>query len=130
MKVTVLRNEGSVSRSGYAGSSSGGGSGGYADYYALIPNRSAFADLLCDLQVWTDSPGDLLRSLFEHFSELLAGQSMTRTRSLCYSTIHGISRALLTLKKTWLPTDGHDLLRSRFGATKNLSFAVSLDNLL
>ena len=62
---------------GYSGSSSGGGSGGYADYYALIPNRSAFADLLCDLEVWTDSPGDLLRSLFEHFSELLAGEFLT-----------------------------------------------------
>jgi hypothetical protein len=37
----------------------------------VIPNRIAFEDLLCDLEVWHDAPGDLQRSLYEHFFELL-----------------------------------------------------------
>ena len=38
---------------------------------SLIPNKRAFEDVLCDLEVWHDAPGDLQRSLYEHFYELL-----------------------------------------------------------
>ena len=38
---------------------------------SLIPNKKAFEDVLCDLEVWHDAPGDLQRSLYEHFYELL-----------------------------------------------------------
>ncbi|XP_050299394.1 WD repeat and FYVE domain-containing protein 3 [Anthonomus grandis grandis] len=35
-----------------------------------IPNKTAFQDLLCDLEVWHEAPGDLLRSHLEHLHEL------------------------------------------------------------
>ncbi|XP_048589940.1 WD repeat and FYVE domain-containing protein 3-like [Nematostella vectensis] len=38
---------------------------------SIIPNRIAFRDLLCDLEVWHDAPADLERSLYSHFLELL-----------------------------------------------------------
>ena len=38
---------------------------------SIIPNKVAFEDLLCDLEVWHKAPGDLQRSLYEHFYELL-----------------------------------------------------------
>ena len=90
---------------GYSGSSSGGGSGGYADYYALIPNRSAFADLLCDLEVWTDSPGDLLRSLFEHFSELLAGEFLTLFRTNSSTSFRLFSGLFFSARRVFLNTN-------------------------
>ncbi|KAL3875787.1 hypothetical protein ACJMK2_033704 [Sinanodonta woodiana] len=42
---------------------------------AIIPNTTAFEDLLCDLEVWHAAPGDLQRSLYEHFYELLTESS-------------------------------------------------------
>ena len=38
---------------------------------SLIPNKKAFEDVLCDLEVWHEAPGELQRSLYEHFYELL-----------------------------------------------------------
>ncbi|XP_014261988.1 WD repeat and FYVE domain-containing protein 3 isoform X2 [Cimex lectularius] len=40
-----------------------------------IPNIMAFQDLLCDIEVWHEAPGDLQRSLFEHLYELVAESS-------------------------------------------------------
>ncbi|XP_052816149.1 WD repeat and FYVE domain-containing protein 3-like isoform X4 [Mya arenaria] len=42
---------------------------------SLIPNRKAFEDILCDLEVWHEAPGELQRSLYEHFYELLTDSS-------------------------------------------------------
>lgn len=38
---------------------------------STIPNKTAFQDLLCDLEVWHEAPGDLLRSHLEHLHELV-----------------------------------------------------------
>ncbi|XP_070185825.1 WD repeat and FYVE domain-containing protein 3-like isoform X2 [Littorina saxatilis] len=46
---------------------------------AVIPNKVAFDDLLCDLEVWHKAPGDLQRSLYEHFYELLTDSSEAKT---------------------------------------------------
>ncbi|XP_029662380.1 WD repeat and FYVE domain-containing protein 3 isoform X2 [Formica exsecta] len=46
---------------------------------SAIPNVTAFQDLLCDLQVWHEAPGELLRSLLEHLYELIAESSEKRT---------------------------------------------------
>ena len=40
-----------------------------------IPNPSVFRDVLCDLELWNEAPGDLEKSLYEHFYELLADTS-------------------------------------------------------
>ncbi|XP_023930684.1 WD repeat and FYVE domain-containing protein 3 [Lingula anatina] len=45
----------------------------------VIPNKTAFEDVLCDLQVWHEAPGDLQRSLYEHFYELLTESSEQKT---------------------------------------------------
>ncbi|KAH0568814.1 WD repeat and FYVE domain-containing protein 3 [Cotesia glomerata] len=46
---------------------------------SAIPNVTAFQDLLCDLQVWHEAPGELLRSLLEHLYELVAESNEKRT---------------------------------------------------
>eukprot|EP00111_Clytia_hemisphaerica_P006851 TCONS_00019802-protein len=38
---------------------------------ATIPCIKAFNDLLCDLEIWHNTPSDLERSLFTHFNELV-----------------------------------------------------------
>ncbi|XP_037804795.1 WD repeat and FYVE domain-containing protein 3-like [Penaeus monodon] len=43
---------------------------GEARESSAIPSTPAFSDLLCDLEVWADAPGDLLRTLLEHLVEL------------------------------------------------------------
>ncbi|XP_065351177.1 WD repeat and FYVE domain-containing protein 3 [Cloeon dipterum] len=44
-----------------------------------IPNIAAYRDLLCDLEVWYEAPGDLTRSLFEHHLELISESSEKKT---------------------------------------------------
>ncbi|XP_059488715.1 WD repeat and FYVE domain-containing protein 3 [Neocloeon triangulifer] len=44
-----------------------------------IPNVAAYRDLLGDLDVWYEAPGDLTRSLFEHHLELIAESSEKKT---------------------------------------------------
>ncbi|CAH1285563.1 unnamed protein product [Diabrotica balteata] len=46
---------------------------------SAIPNRTAFQDLLCDLEVWYEAPGELLRSHLEHLYELAAESNEKRT---------------------------------------------------
>ncbi|XP_045600783.1 WD repeat and FYVE domain-containing protein 3 isoform X4 [Procambarus clarkii] len=43
---------------------------GEARESSAIPNSPAFNDLLCDLEVWSDAPGELCRTLLEHLVEL------------------------------------------------------------
>ena len=38
---------------------------------ASVTNHSAFEYLLCDLEIWHNSPQELHKSLFDHFYELL-----------------------------------------------------------
>ncbi|KAL1508880.1 hypothetical protein ABEB36_003702 [Hypothenemus hampei] len=38
---------------------------------SAIPNKTAFQDLLCDLEIWHEAPGELLRSHLEHLHELV-----------------------------------------------------------
>ncbi|GFQ88429.1 WD repeat and FYVE domain-containing protein 3 [Trichonephila clavata] len=63
-----------------------------------IPNVSAFEDLLCDLEVWQDSPGDLQKSLYEHFCELAAESSEHRTNIKILRDLNMVSRLLHVLK--------------------------------
>ncbi|KAK9884773.1 hypothetical protein WA026_009003 [Henosepilachna vigintioctopunctata] len=46
---------------------------------SAIPNKTAFQDLLCDLEIWHEAPGELLRSHLEHLYELAAESSEKRT---------------------------------------------------
>ncbi|KAJ8919114.1 hypothetical protein NQ315_012099 [Exocentrus adspersus] len=46
-----------------------------------IPNRTAFQDLLCDLEVWHEAPGELLRSHLEHLYELAAESNEKRNNT-------------------------------------------------
>ncbi|KAF5299222.1 hypothetical protein FQA39_LY02395 [Lamprigera yunnana] len=45
---------------------------------SAIPNLTAFQDLLCDLEVWHEAPGELLRSHLEHLYELTSESSEKR----------------------------------------------------
>ncbi|CAH0714498.1 unnamed protein product, partial [Brenthis ino] len=46
-----------------------------------IPNLTAFQDLICDLDVWLNAPGGLIKSLLEHLFEL-ATETAHRTHNL------------------------------------------------
>nr|XP_008195320.1 PREDICTED: WD repeat and FYVE domain-containing protein 3 isoform X2 [Tribolium castaneum] len=48
---------------------------------SAIPNRTAFQDLLCDLEVWHEAPGELLRSHLEHLYELAAESNEKRNNT-------------------------------------------------
>ncbi|CAH1175861.1 unnamed protein product [Phaedon cochleariae] len=48
---------------------------------SAIPNKTAFQDLLCDLEVWHEAPGELLRSHLEHLYELAAESNEKRNNS-------------------------------------------------
>ncbi|XP_074647224.1 WD repeat and FYVE domain-containing protein 3-like [Tubulanus polymorphus] len=52
---------------------------------SIIPNRTAFEDLLCDLEVWHEAPNDLQRSLYEHFFELLTESSSIVTKEKAFA---------------------------------------------
>ncbi|KAK3103345.1 hypothetical protein FSP39_018631 [Pinctada imbricata] len=65
---------------------------------SLIPNKKAFEDLLCDLEVWHEAPLDLQRSLYEHFYELLTESSDQSSNFQLMREIGLISRLLHILK--------------------------------
>lgn len=48
---------------------------------SAIPNKTAFQDLLCDLEVWHEAPGELLRSHLEHLYELAAESNEKRNNT-------------------------------------------------
>ncbi|CAH1111054.1 unnamed protein product [Psylliodes chrysocephalus] len=48
---------------------------------SAIPNKTAFQDLLCDLEVWHEAPGELLRSHLEHLYELAAESNEKRNNA-------------------------------------------------
>eukprot|EP00058_Branchiostoma_floridae_P010550 XP_002596038.1 hypothetical protein BRAFLDRAFT_202950 [Branchiostoma floridae] len=64
----------------------------------IIPNRTAFQDLLCDLEVWHNAPFDLQKSLFEHFIELLTESSENSSNALLMIELGMVSKLLHTLQ--------------------------------
>ena len=96
---------------------------------SVIPNKKAFEDLLCDLEVWHEAPFDLQKSLYEHFFELLTESSDQTNNFQLMRDIGLVSRLLHILKDNKLtvasidtitsvihvllqsPSDSHSLLR-------------------
>uniref|UniRef100_H3DD36 WD repeat and FYVE domain containing 3 n=1 Tax=Tetraodon nigroviridis TaxID=99883 RepID=H3DD36_TETNG len=69
---------------------------------AIIPNSTAFQDLLCDFEVWLHAPYELHLSLFEHFTELLTESSEAAKNAKLLREFQLIPRLLLTLRDTSL----------------------------
>ncbi|PWA17023.1 hypothetical protein CCH79_00013243 [Gambusia affinis] len=67
---------------------------------SIIPNSTAFQDLLCDFEVWLHAPYELHLSLFEHFNELLTDEAAKNSKLLREFQL--IPRLLLTLRDTSL----------------------------
>ncbi|KAG7490175.1 hypothetical protein JOB18_029475 [Solea senegalensis] len=65
---------------------------------SIIPNCTAFQDLLCDLEVWLHAPYELHLSLFEHFIELLTESSEAAKNAKLLREFQLIPRLLLTLR--------------------------------
>ncbi|XP_076455501.1 WD repeat and FYVE domain-containing protein 3-like isoform X2 [Babylonia areolata] len=63
---------------------------------AIIPNKVAFEDLLCELEVWHKAPSDLQRSLYEHFYELLTDSSENKLNCELMRDM-GVVRKLLNI---------------------------------
>ncbi|XP_064637335.1 WD repeat and FYVE domain-containing protein 3-like isoform X3 [Lineus longissimus] len=68
----------------------------------VIPNRIAFEDLLCDLEVWHEAPGDLQRSLYEHFFELLTESSELQSNLKLMREVGLVNKLLHILKDSTL----------------------------
>ncbi|KAK9506435.1 hypothetical protein O3M35_008377 [Rhynocoris fuscipes] len=64
---------------------------------ASIPNIMAFQDLLCDIEVWHEAPGELQRSLFEHLYELVAESSEKRSHLNLVRQMRLVQRLLYIL---------------------------------
>ncbi|XP_035514187.1 WD repeat and FYVE domain-containing protein 3 [Morone saxatilis] len=69
---------------------------------SIIPNSTAFQDLLCDFEVWLHAPYELHLSLFEHFIELLTESSEAAKNAKLLREFQLIPRLLLTLRDTSL----------------------------
>ncbi|OXB84085.1 UNVERIFIED_CONTAM: hypothetical protein H355_012203 [Colinus virginianus] len=65
---------------------------------SIIPNSTAFQDLLCDFEVWLHAPYELHLSLFEHFIELLTESSEAAKNAKLMREFQLIPRLLLTLR--------------------------------
>uniref|UniRef100_A0A673WZF5 WD repeat and FYVE domain containing 3 n=1 Tax=Salmo trutta TaxID=8032 RepID=A0A673WZF5_SALTR len=69
---------------------------------SIIPNTTAFQDLLCDFEVWLHAPYELHLSLFEHFIELLTESSEATNNAKLLREFQLIPKLLLTLRNTSL----------------------------
>ncbi|XP_072261545.1 WD repeat and FYVE domain-containing protein 3 isoform X2 [Pyxicephalus adspersus] len=65
---------------------------------SIIPNSTAFQDLLCDFEVWLHAPYELHLSLFEHFIELLTESSEAARNAKLMREFQLIPKLLLTLR--------------------------------
>uniref|UniRef100_A0A673H5D7 WD repeat and FYVE domain-containing protein 3-like n=1 Tax=Sinocyclocheilus rhinocerous TaxID=307959 RepID=A0A673H5D7_9TELE len=65
---------------------------------SIIPNSTAFQDLLCDFEVWLHAPYELHLSLFEHFIELLTESSEAAKNAKLLREFQLIPKLLLTLR--------------------------------
>ncbi|BFZ02583.1 hypothetical protein BsWGS_05621 [Bradybaena similaris] len=70
---------------------------------SVIPNLTAFQDLLCDLEIWHEAPGDLQRSLYEHFFELLTDSSELKSNHSIMRNMGLTTKLLHILKDYKLP---------------------------
>ncbi|KAK9687952.1 FYVE zinc finger [Popillia japonica] len=61
---------------------------------SAIPNLTAFQDLLCDLDVWHEAPGELLRSHLEHLYELAAESSEKRNNTWVMRDLQLVTKLL------------------------------------
>lgn len=61
---------------------------------SAIPNLTAFQDLLCDLEVWHEAPGELLRSHLEHLHELASESSEKRNNVWIMRDLQLVTRLL------------------------------------
>ncbi|XP_046392591.1 WD repeat and FYVE domain-containing protein 3 isoform X2 [Ischnura elegans] len=75
-----------------------------------IPNMIAFRDLLCDLEVWHEAPGELERSLFEHLHELVAESSEKQTNLKIARELQLLQRLLRILPRISSPPTRQVLL--------------------
>lgn len=64
---------------------------------AVIANVKAFECLLCDLDIWYDTPVEIQRSLHERFNELLNDQSTINSRF--FQRYGMLKRLLFTIKE-------------------------------
>uniref|UniRef100_H2MQV2 WD repeat and FYVE domain containing 3 n=1 Tax=Oryzias latipes TaxID=8090 RepID=H2MQV2_ORYLA len=69
---------------------------------SIIPNSTAFQDLLCDFEVWLHAPYELHLSLFEHFIELLTESSEAAKNCRLLRDFQLVPKLLLTLRDTSL----------------------------
>ncbi|KAG2466391.1 WDFY3 protein, partial [Polypterus senegalus] len=69
---------------------------------SIIPNSTAFQDLLCDFEVWLHAPYELHLSLFEHFIELLTESSEAAKNVKLLREFQLIPKLLLTLRDSSL----------------------------
>ncbi|KAG8454376.1 hypothetical protein GDO86_000847 [Hymenochirus boettgeri] len=65
---------------------------------SIIPNSTAFQDLLCDFEVWLHAPYELHLSLFEHFIELLTESSEAAKNAKLMREFQLIPKVLMTLR--------------------------------
>ena len=66
-----------------------------------IPNVSAFRDVLCDFEMWHGSTGELEKSLFEHFYELICDFNSKRSiENIKLLREFGVVEKLLAILKT------------------------------
>ncbi|XP_063226772.1 WD repeat and FYVE domain-containing protein 3 isoform X2 [Bacillus rossius redtenbacheri] len=65
-----------------------------------IPNTTAFQDLLADIEVWHEAPGELQRSLLEHLLELVSESSERRANLRVLRDLQLAQRLLHVLPET------------------------------
>nr|XP_037269371.1 WD repeat and FYVE domain-containing protein 3-like isoform X4 [Rhipicephalus microplus] len=68
----------------------------------VIPNMTAFEDLLCTLEVWRDAPGDLHKSLYEHFYELITESSEQKANLRILRDLEMVTKVLMMLRDPYL----------------------------
>ncbi|KAK3895111.1 hypothetical protein Pcinc_001157 [Petrolisthes cinctipes] len=82
---------------------------GEARESSAIPNTPAFNDLMCDLEVWCDAPGELCRTLLEHLVEL-ARESGERHHNIRKMRSLNLVQRLLHL--LWEQSQGQEMVAS------------------
>ncbi|KAG0712298.1 WD repeat and FYVE domain-containing protein 3 [Chionoecetes opilio] len=95
---------------------------GEARESSAIPNTPAFNDLLCDLDVWCDAPGELCRTLMEHLLEL-ARESGERHHNVRKMRSLNLVQRLLHL--LWEQSQGKDITSTSPSNTSSATFNAS-----
>ncbi|XP_063865461.1 WD repeat and FYVE domain-containing protein 3-like isoform X1 [Scylla paramamosain] len=102
---------------------------GEARESSAIPNTPAFNDLLCDLEVWCDAPGELCRTLMEHLLEL-ARESGERHHNVRKMRSLNLVQRLLHL--LWEQSQGREITSTspsnNSSSTSNASSSYSGNN--